>query len=115
MEDCSQVNVTGNIFRRHTPRMHTGVRLVGSKDCLLSGCTIQDEAEEGQATGASLLELENCERINVQGCQMIDGAPYGIDAQTCKEVNITGCTISGDLVSNAEKDRFGSVARARGI
>lgn len=100
IEKSSQITVTGNVFRRHTPRMHCGVRLVDSKDINLSGCTIQDESEEGQATGASLLELSKCKRINVQGCQLLDGHPYGVDAESCEQINLSGCTISGDRIKN---------------
>ena len=93
LERCSQINVTGNSFRRHTPRAYTGVRLVDSQDCLLNGCTVEDEAPEGQESGASLLELVRCRRINVQGCQLLGGTPYGIDAEQCREVNINGCSV----------------------
>ena len=93
LERCSQINVTGNSFRRHTPRAYTGVRIVDSQDCLLNGCTVQDEAPEGQESGASLVELTGCQRINIQGCQLLGGVPYGIDAERCREVNITGCSV----------------------
>ena len=93
LEQCSQINVTGNSFRRHTPQAYTGVRLVDSHDCLLNGCTVEDEAPEGQESGASLLELVRCQRVNVQGCQFLGGVPYGIDAEQCREVNINGCSV----------------------
>lgn len=98
LEQCSHINLTGNVFRRHTPDMHTGVRIVDSTDCLLSGCSFRDESEEGQKNGASLLELADCRRIAVQGCQLIDGAPFGLDAVRCSEVNVNGCTFGGDLL-----------------
>ncbi|MGY8644318.1 MAG: right-handed parallel beta-helix repeat-containing protein [Verrucomicrobiales bacterium] len=99
LEQCSDVNVTGNVFRRHTPKMHTGVRVVDSTDCVFSGCSFRDESEEGQKNGASLLELADCRRISVQGCQLIDGAPWGLDAQQCSEVNVSACIFGGDLVA----------------
>lgn len=99
LEQCSHVNVTGNVFRRHTPRLNTGVRVVDSTDCVFSGCSFRDESEEGQKNGASLLELADCRRISVQGCQLIDGAPWGLDALRCSEVNVTGCIFGGDLVA----------------
>jgi len=99
LEQCSHMNVTGNVFRRHTPRMHTGVRVVDSTDCIFSGCSFRDESEEGQKNGASLLELVDCRRISVQGCQLIDGAPWGLDAERCSEVNVNGCTFGGELVA----------------
>ncbi len=110
LEQCSQINVTGNSFRRHTPTAYTGVRLVDSQDCLLSGCTVQDEAPEGQASAASLLELVRCRRISVQGCQLLDGAPYGIDAEQCREVNINGCT----LIDTRKEIRAQGAIRFRG-
>lgn len=97
LEECSQINLTGNNFRRHTPRANTGIRIGDSHDCIISGCIIQDESPEGQASGASLLELVRCRRISVQGVQLIDGAPFGLDAEDCREVNINGCTFAGDL------------------
>jgi len=54
IERSRQINVTGNSFRRHTPRMGTGVRLVGSQDCVISGCTVEDESPDGQKSGAPL-------------------------------------------------------------
>ena len=99
LEQCSHVNVTGNVFRRHTPRMNTGVRVVKSTDCVFSGCSFRDESEEGQKNGASLLELADCRRISVQGCQLIDGAPWGLDAKQCSEVNVSACIFGGDLVA----------------
>jgi len=110
LEQCREVTLTGNSFRRHTPRAHTGVRIVESSDCVLSGCTIQDESEAGQQTGASLLEIEASRRINVQGCQMLNGVPYGIDVRRGSEVNITGCTV----VDTREAIRSESAIRFRG-
>lgn len=98
IEQSSHINVTGNVFRRHTPKLCTGVRVVDSTDCVFSGCSFRDESEEGQANGASLLELADCRRISVSGCQLIDGASYGLDAERCSEVNVTGCTFGGDLI-----------------
>lgn len=99
LDQCSHINVSGNVFRRHTPKLQTGVRVIDSTDCIFSGCSFRDESEEGQANGASLLELENCRRISVQGCQLIDGAPWGLDVVKSSEVNVNGCIFGGDLVS----------------
>jgi hypothetical protein len=52
-----------------------------------------DEHPEGQSSGASLLELVESKRINVSGCQLLDAAPYAVDAKDCSDVSITGCTI----------------------
>ncbi|MBP89970.1 MAG: hypothetical protein CMJ64_25220 [Planctomycetaceae bacterium] len=93
IEDSRQINVGSNTFRRHTPAMNTGVRIVRSMDVTLTGCSIFDEHPDGQPTGASLLELVECERINVSGSQMLDGVPCGIDVKNSSHVSITGCTI----------------------
>ncbi len=94
VQDSSMINVTGNNFRRHTSRLGTGVRFEHSTDCIFTGCQILDEAEEGQASGASLLELEKCDRMTISGSQFIDGVPVGIDVTDSSHVSVTGCTIS---------------------
>lgn len=94
VEDSSHLTIGTNSFRRHTPGMHTGIRLVNSRDCLINGCTVEDREPEGQKTGASLLELERCLRINVSGCQFLGGVPYGVDALACSQTNISGCTFA---------------------
>ena len=111
LENCSQINLTGNNFRRHTPRANVGVRMVDSENCILSGCIIQDESEEGQGSGASLLEISGCKRINVQGVQLLDGAPWGLDAVNSSEINITGSTLAGDLIGQ----RGRGAIRFRGV
>lgn len=98
VQESSHVNLSGNVFRRHTPTLHTGVRLEKSSDCILSGCSFRDESEEGQASGASLLEMEGCRRITVQGCQFIDASPWGLHAEICSQVLVTGCLFGGDLL-----------------
>jgi polygalacturonase len=94
VERSRLVTVGSNHFRRHTPASGTGVRLVGSEDCTISGSTFRDESEEGQASGASLLELEECRRVAVSGCVFTDGVPYGIDALNCSDIQVTGCIVA---------------------
>tara|TARA_B100000686_G_C16747291_1_gene950263 strand:+ start:619 stop:1974 length:1356 start_codon:yes stop_codon:yes gene_type:complete len=94
IENSRLVTVGSNHFRRHTPSRGTGARLVSSEDCTVSGCTFHDESEEGQDSGASLLELENCRRIAITGCVLTDGVPYGIDATDCDDLRVTGCIIT---------------------
>ena len=93
IEDSRQINVGSNTFRRHTPAMNTGVRIERSLDVTISGCSILDEHPDGQPTGASLLEIVDSQRINVSGCQMLDGVPCGIDVANSSHVSVTGCTI----------------------
>ncbi|MCH8914098.1 MAG: efflux RND transporter permease subunit, partial [Planctomycetes bacterium] len=68
---------------------------VAASGCTISGGSIHDDFEEGQTTGASLLEMVGCERINVTGCQLIGGVPHGIDIVDSSMVNI-GSTMSMD-------------------
>jgi hypothetical protein len=94
IEQSDHITIGSNSFRRHTPAAHTGVRLVDSKNCAITGCSIEDEDLDGQKTKASLLEIENCERINVSGSQFLGGVPFGIDVQQSKFVNINGCSLA---------------------
>ncbi len=106
IEQSSHINIGSNSFRRHSPSMNTGVRLVDSTDCTITGCTVRDEAEEGQTTKASLLELSNCRRINVTGSQFLDGAPYGVDVENSSHVNISSCTV---MDTREEKKTLGAI------
>ncbi len=92
IEDSRQINLTGNTFRRHTPRMFTGVQLKTSTDILIQGCTFHDEAEQGQTSGASLLEIDDCQRINITGSQLIDGVPHGLDVNNSSMVQVGNCS-----------------------
>lgn len=93
IESSRLMTLSGNIYRRHTPNLFTGVRLVESEDCIVGDSSFLDEAEQGQTNKASLLELENCSRINVSSCQFHDGSPCGIDVNNGNHINITGCTV----------------------
>jgi hypothetical protein len=93
IEESRQISVGSNTFRRHTPTMNAGVRLVNSTDIAVSGCTFHDEHPEGQASGASLLEIVDCQRVNVTGCLLTDGVPCGIDVERSSCVNINGCNL----------------------
>ncbi|MEM7393694.1 MAG: right-handed parallel beta-helix repeat-containing protein, partial [Verrucomicrobiota bacterium] len=110
VEQSDQINIGANNFRRHTPSMHTGVRLVDSRDCVISSCILKDKFPEGQPTGASLLELKNCERVNITGSQFLDGVPYGIDVDHSRWINIAGCTVAD---TRPERKAKGSI-RFRG-
>lgn len=109
-EDTSQLNVNGNSFRRHGSQFSTGVRLVNCQDSVLNSCTIEDESEEGQVTEASLIELEQCDRITITGCQVLSGVPYGMDVFDSHFVNISSCTV---METRREKKSLGTI-RFRG-
>ena len=93
IEDSRLINVSGNTFRRHTPKYGTGVRFVRSSDITFTGCAIHDETEEGQPGLNALLELADCQRINISGSQFLNGVPAGIIGNSCSHVTITGCTV----------------------
>ncbi len=94
VENSQMITVGSNHFRRHTEKGGTGVRFTHSEDCAIAGCSFLDESLEGQKNGASLLELQNCQRLAVTGCTFTNGVPYGIDARDCRDVLVTGCTIA---------------------
>lgn len=78
----------------------TGVRLANSRDIQLSGCGLQDaQAGENTVAGAvkankqALLEVAHCERVNVSGCQFLDGTPHGVLVDTSDNVSINGCML----------------------
>ena len=92
IEDSRLINVSGNTFRRHTPRYGTGVRFTGSSDITLTGCGIHDETAEGQPNLTALLELERCQRINISGSQFLNGS-IGVAGNNCSHVTLTGNTL----------------------
>lgn len=93
IEESRQITSSGNMFRRHAGHFHTGVRIVKSSDVAFTGCSIHDEHPDGQPTGASLLEIVDSDRINVTGCQFLDGVPCGIDITDSRDVLLNGNTI----------------------
>jgi len=92
IEDSRLINVSGNTFRRHTPRYGTGVRFTGSSDITFTGCGIHDETAKGQPDLTALLELERCQRINISGSQFLNGA-IGVAGNDCSYVTLTGNTL----------------------
>ena len=92
IEDSRLINVSGNTFRRHTPKYGTGVRFVRSRDITFTGCAIHDETEEGQPDLSALLELADCQRINISGSQFINGL-IGIAAENTSHTTLSANTI----------------------
>lgn len=92
IEDSRLINVSGNTFRRHTPKYGTGVRFTKSSDITFTGCGIHDETETGQPNLTALLELEKCERINISGSQFLNGT-IGVAGTDCNHVTLTGNTL----------------------
>ena len=107
VESSRNIVVGPNCFG-HNPdyrkrELATGIRLVDSQNCNLTGLLIED-AEAGQHTveGAepirreALVELVRCHRVNISGVQVLDGTPNGMLLEDCTDTVITGCTITDD-------------------
>ena len=107
VESSRNIVVGPNCFG-HNPdyrkqELATGIRLVDSENCNLTGVLIED-AEAGQHTvdgvepirREALVELVRCRRINVSGVQILDGTPNGMLLEDCRDTVITGCTITDD-------------------
>ena len=92
IEDSRLINISGNTFRRHTPRYGTGVRFTGCSDITFTGCSILDETAEGQPGLSALLELDQCKRINITGSQFLNGT-IGVAGKDCSHVTLTGNTL----------------------
>ncbi len=80
--------------------LSTGIRFVDCEDCTVTGLILQD-ALAGQNTVAGtvqtqkegLLELIRCRRINLTGCQILEGTPNGIVLDDCQDTLISACSI----------------------
>lgn len=77
----------------------TGIRFVDSENCNLNGLLIQD-AQAGTHTvetvpleREALVELIRCHRINMTGCQILDGTPIGVLLEDCHDALVSSCTI----------------------
>ncbi|HWA98610.1 MAG TPA: right-handed parallel beta-helix repeat-containing protein [Pirellulales bacterium] len=104
VEGSRNIVVSGNSFD-HNPDYHqhelaTGVRFSNSEGCAFNSNILEDaDAGRHTAPGASpqvrdaLLEIVDCERMTVSGCQIVDGAPYGVLVDRSRGVQISGCTI----------------------
>jgi hypothetical protein len=78
----------------------TGIRFEDSDNCVLNGLLIQD-AQAGKHTVSNsvpidreaLVELVRCRRVNVIGCQILDGAPIGLLVDNCEDTLVSSCSV----------------------
>jgi len=104
-EHCRNIVFNSNCCG-HNPdykdlELATGIRFVDSQSCNLTGNLIED-AQAGMHTVKDaapiqrdgLVELVRCQRMNITGSQILDGAPYGMFLENCSDVLINGCTIT---------------------
>jgi hypothetical protein len=104
VERSRNIVVGSNTFG-HNPdykdkELATGIRFEDSDNCVLNGVQIQD-AQAGQHTVAgavpiereALVELVRCRRVNVTGCQILDGASVGLLLDNCEDTLVSSCSI----------------------
>ena len=100
IEGCKNIVVGSNCFGPRENEPCTGIRIVDSRDCVLSGVLVQDgqpprtvaaEADSEQRHGQ--IELIRCRRMNISGTQVLDSLPVGIYLEDCRDTLITGCTV----------------------
>jgi hypothetical protein len=104
VEKSRNIVVGPNTFG-HNPdykdkELATGIRFEDSENCVLNGLLIQD-AQAGEHTVAdavpiereALVELVRCRRVNVTGCQILDGAPTGLLLEDCEDTLVSSCSI----------------------
>ncbi|HTN73872.1 MAG TPA: hypothetical protein VL096_01445, partial [Pirellulaceae bacterium] len=80
--------------------LSTGLRIVDSQDIQISGCSMQDALSgENTVKGAirsdklALLEIVRSKRVNVTGCQLLNGTPQAVLVDSCSDVALTGCML----------------------
>ena len=103
VEDSRNVVLGPNTFG-HNPdykgrELATGIRFVDSENCNLNGLLIQD-AQAGTHTvktvpleREALVELIRCRRVNMTGCQILDGTPSGALIEDCTDTLVSSCTV----------------------
>ncbi len=103
VENSRNVVLGPNTFG-HNPdyknrELATGIRFVNSENCNLNGVLIQD-AQAGAHTvetvpleREALVELIRCRRVNMTGCQVLDGTPIGVLIEDCRDALISSCSV----------------------
>jgi hypothetical protein len=103
VENSRDIVIGANNFG-HNPdyrgrELATGIRIVDSENCNLTGVLIQD-AQAGTHTvetvpleREALVELIRCRRVNMTGCQVLDGTPIGILIEDCADALVSSCSV----------------------
>jgi hypothetical protein len=99
----------------------TEIRFEDSENCVLNGLLIQD-AQAGEHTVAgvvpidreALIELVRCRRVNVTGCQILDGAPTGLLIDDCEDTLVSSCSIIDQRESSQMKTGIDCSSGGRG-
>jgi len=104
LEDSKNIVIGANTIEQipafNALKLGTGVRFVNSQNIIVSGLQIQDGQTVEKAAPPvlpegreALVELVNCQRFNITGCQILDGAPVGLLLQDCQDTSIQQCQI----------------------
>ncbi|NQV23646.1 MAG: right-handed parallel beta-helix repeat-containing protein, partial [Rhodopirellula sp.] len=125
VEKSRNIVVGPNTFG-HNPdykdkELATGIRFEDSENCVLNGLLIQDaQAGEHTVAGAvpidreALVELVRCRRVNVTGCQILDGTPTGLLIDHCENTLVSSCSIIDQRESSQMKTGIACIAAGRG-
>jgi hypothetical protein len=98
VEDCRQIVVGPNALERNpayaygnSTTTHNAVIFRNCADCTLSGLHI-----EGTHTAEAGLVLDDCRRMNITGCTILDCDNAGLLARKLTNSRISGCLIRDD-------------------
>ena len=106
VQGSKNIILTGNSFD-HNPdynkgELCTGFRFEDSEDCTLSAMNIQDaETEVSTGKRKAIVEFHRCRRVNLSGCQILNGSPVGIHLEDVSDSIIAGCTVLEDREEKA--------------
>lgn len=119
-DQCDDMSITGNTIGHNywvAERMiDNNFRLVSCSDTVLGSLQLRgapngqtlDDSSANPRIHDGLIELENCQRINVTGCILRDPANAGLRVHNSEWVNVSGCQIAdsrpeGPIMQHAVK------------
>lgn len=94
-------NTIGHNPDYNDKELATGVTFSDSFNCNITGLLIQD-AEAGTHTikdavplqREALVEVIRCQRMNITGCQILDGTPIGLLLDDCQDSIVSSCLVA---------------------
>lgn len=104
------VVISGNMFDRN-PRYHYGdgadsrnaIAIANSKGVTFVGNHITDVKQEPAA-----VHVQNCQRVNISGCTILDSEPVGILLENTSESRVSDCLILGDALQESVRQIEGT-------
>jgi hypothetical protein len=118
LEDCRDVTITGNTFRRGhdlnlliekcsniivgentfgglkdriVPEFKNGLKIIDSEGCIFTGLLISNTGSEPAA-----FTFENCRRMNISNCSILDCDNIGLLLKDVSNSYVSGCLIRDD-------------------